>query len=244
MRTRTLSLGLAAALTAAGCSSSEDTSLAIVNVGLPNAECVIEAEPSVLRSSGQFDPQVGETFAFTPVVQNALIPSETTAQTFFTDGGVFVDANTISILGMDVCYLRGDDPRVSDFGSFADGNPIDCEADGLPGSFVAERRLVTPSSQVALFTRVLDSVFIEAAFGDDWDENNEVFTDGQSRDIFVVARVVGQRSNGQAVTSDYFPYPVTILPGGVDALCGAAGPDLVASCFASSFFNVVCNAGT
>lgn len=216
----------------AACSSSDDGSLFIEEVGSLTDTCEIEADPSQIRASGLFDPTVANSFLFTPVVVNSLTVSEQSSQGFFESDTVIADANAVRLLGFDVCYARSDDERLRRFGSFSEGFPLDCEADGLLGEFISSIGTISPGGQASLSVSVLSAAIRQELLG----------SLSGSVGAFVIARAVGKRTNGDPIQSDFFAYQVSFAPGYVVSQC--PGPDrevdFEASCFPGSGFGVAC----
>ncbi|MEL6548501.1 MAG: hypothetical protein AAFQ82_28010, partial [Myxococcota bacterium] len=131
-----LILLIGASALVASCSAGDDPSLQVTAVASTETDCSVSPETDLFRSSGTFDPRVGTAFSLTPVVTNRLTPTGTNNQQLLNDSQLFAESNNLALLGFDVCYIRGDDERVGNFGSFSSGFPVDCETDGLPGEFV------------------------------------------------------------------------------------------------------------
>lgn len=177
---------IALVLAAAACDDSEQASLAIRFVVPPNARCQFDSDPDDFVSSGNYDPRDANSFTFTPNVENRLSSSLDSSQEFFDDPDVLAEANTIQMLGFDVCYVRGDDPRVTSFGSVEDGFPVDCEEDSLPGEFVGFTATVEPAGNVTTVTNVLSDSTLATLF------------DGFAPDLIPI---VGDATGGGACTA-------------------------------------------
>lgn len=242
---------LAGMAAGAGCNESDDAFLALSGVAVPNATCQFDPDPDTFQSGSSYDPRNGSAFAFTPVVENRLAPTVDNNQEFFEDDSLFIEGNTVRVLGFDVCYIRADDARLEGFGSVDnDGFPVDCETDSLPGEFVAAQVAIPPSGQIVVPSSVLSDPVLRTLFGDQFapdrippigefdndrrfsnqpvpasadprDENWGDFPSTGASTVFVIATAVGQRNNGGVVRSDPFQFPVSVIPGGFDDFCDA-----------------------
>ncbi|MEL7338176.1 MAG: hypothetical protein AAFN70_18425 [Planctomycetota bacterium] len=185
-------------------------------------------------------------------MENRLSPTNDNNQEFFEDDSLFVEGNSLRLVGIDVCYIDSDDERVSDFGSVTnDGFPVDCEEDNLPGEFVGAATVIPPGANNSVFANVLSRDALRSLYGTSFapelipsigqvgsqfvsrpqpadaeprDPNWGDFPMTGIADVFVIATAVAQRNNGDVIRSEPFPFVVRVIPGLRDDFCGAVFP--------------------
>ncbi len=66
--------GLLTTLTSTGCVGSDGSSFFVLGSGVPDDECLVDPDGTVLRLAGQYDPSGGGPYTFLPIFVNQLIP--------------------------------------------------------------------------------------------------------------------------------------------------------------------------
>ena len=156
------------------------TALEIINATAPDA---VSCEAGTLPMTiGTYDP-VGVLDQSTPdgyiiglSIENRL--REASVDQVATSHGwgeVRPNANNLQIVGFDVCFYRADDISIASFGSYSDGNPIDCSL--LPTDqreFIPSSLWIEPATLGVTKIKTLSPTHLQAAgvFGSQFKAEN------------------------------------------------------------------------
>ena len=216
--TRKILTTLAAALALVGCRAETATVLEILDVPQWETDCTLSATPAHFQGVGMFDPLGWPFYRQLYYMENNALESTTT----ITGGNRLNSAaNDANIIGFDVCFFRGDDPRVVGYNPAGKGLVLSC--DDVPGN----QRLFVPSSgtvtsgggTVTSGFNVLDFGQLETLFG----QGLTQLTALGAADVIVQFRARAKTQSGSLVRSNWFAFTVVVAPGFSDVkfLCPA-----------------------
>lgn len=162
-----------------GCGAEDGASLEILEESIPSGACIATADPGVSRSQGFWDPRgshdvpVGDYYAMPLVLRNNLRTAGADPATSFSADNRRVDANSLQLVGFDVCWVRADadgGPAAAlGYGEWTDGVPDKLQCDNLPkaqrGWVPASTRIEPEGGTAGTFARVLGDAALQSLYG-------------------------------------------------------------------------------
>jgi hypothetical protein len=243
--TRRVLVGTLATLSLIACRAETGASLEVLQVPQFETDCTLAATPSHFQSRGLFDPTNASNYLQLYFLQNNSLenPSAITGN----PNKFNANANDANIVGFDVCFYRGDDPRVAAYNPGGSGPPISC--DDAPGG----QRLFVPGSGTVLsaggtLTGAFDLLDIgqqQALFGAAFDPTTLAgaptntatrnaswanFPASLSAEVVVVFRVRAKDQGGHVMRSNWFTFPIDVVPGFATAPCPTGEVPATNSC--------------